>query len=214
LENGDDFLAVTSLGNGKIYMFSTPLRTATTDFVKQALFVPTLYNMALYSVKPQEVYTLIDDNTPIALSTSFSANEVVASMVSLNGDNEFIPEITTRNGKAYLQTYGQIKQADNYLLKQGRGEEIEGLSFNYNRTESVMEFLEHSDIEDFIKNYNLTSCKVFYAVDKPMETYLSGDSNGFPLWKIFIILSLAMLLAEILLIRLPFSKTKSKVNNN
>ena len=214
LENGDDFLAVTSLGNGKIYMFSTPLRTATTDFVKQALFVPTLYNMALYSVKPQEVYTLIDDNIPIALSTSFSANEVVASMVSLNGDNEFIPEITTRNGKAYLQTYGQIKQADNYLLKQGRGEAIEGLSFNYNRTESVMEFLEHSDIEDFIKNYNLISCKVFYAMDKPMETYLSGDSKGFPLWKIFIILSLAMLLAEILLVRLPFSKTKSKVDNN
>ena len=49
LADGSSLLSVTTSGAGRVYIFSAPLRDESTDFVNQALFVPTLYNMALYS---------------------------------------------------------------------------------------------------------------------------------------------------------------------
>ena len=49
LADGSLLLASLPHGAGRLYLFSTPLTAQWTDFVSQALFVPTLYNMALYS---------------------------------------------------------------------------------------------------------------------------------------------------------------------
>lgn len=200
LANGDDFLTVTPLGKGCVYAFATALKTSHTDFVKQAMFVPTLYNMALYSVPAPKLYYTISSTDDIALLTTFSGKEIVAKLVSADNDFEIIPEITTRANKSFMNTYGQIKQSGNYVLKLD-DKVVESFSFNHNRNESEMEFCSNNDIKSNIKGFKLNNYKLIDNPEIPIEKYLTQESNAIHLWKIFVVLALLMLLFEIALLR-------------
>lgn len=200
LANGDDFLTVTPLGKGRVYAFATALKTSHTDFVKQAMFVPTLYNMALYSVPAPKLYYTISSTDDIALLTTFSGKEIVAKLVSADNDFEIIPEITTRANKSFMNTYGQIKQSGNYVLKLD-DKVVESFSFNHNRNESEMEFCSNNDIKSNIKGFKLNNYKLIDNPEIPIDKYLTQESNAIHLWKIFVVLALLMLLFEIALLR-------------
>ena len=60
-----------------------------------------------------------------------------------------------------------------------------------------------------LKDYNLDNISVVNNVDKPLDSYLKERMDGKQLWRLCLVLSLLMLLAEILLIRIP-KKKKSK----
>lgn len=200
LANGDDFLTVTPLGKGCVYAFATALKTSHTDFVKQAMFVPTLYNMALYSIPAPKLYYTISSTDDIALLTTFSGKEIVAKLVSADNDFEIIPEITTRANKSFMNTYGQIKQSGNYVLKLD-DKVVESFSFNHNRNESEMEFCSNNDIKSNIKGFKLNNYKLIDNPEIPIDKYLTQESNAIHLWKIFVVLALLMLLFEIALLR-------------
>jgi hypothetical protein len=80
LLDGSDFLIVTPVGQGRCYLVSTPLRKEHTDFVQQAMFVPTLYNMALFSTPPLRPYHQLTATDPIPLTGSYDAEQTKADV--------------------------------------------------------------------------------------------------------------------------------------
>ena len=108
-----------------------------------------------------------------------------------------------------LIPHATIKEAGNYILVQG-GKETEGLSFNYSRLESQMDFLDRDAITKHLKDYNLNTYSVVRNADKPLDTYIKEQTEGRRLWRWCLAASLLMLLAEIALIRLPFRKNRKK----
>lgn len=226
LANGDSYLVEVPCGSGRLYLFAAALRDANTDFMRQAMFVPTLYNMALYSVRPTLPSNSLGSSDPVTLANLYDATDGAVSIVSAGTEKdpfavhhsgnqaipqsnnnifEAIPDIRRTASSCVLVPHGTVREAGNYLIRQD-GADIEGLSFNYSRLESQMDFLGRDAITTMLKNNNLHNCSVIRNADKPLDSYLKEQLEGRQLWRWCILLSLLMILAEILLIRLPVKR--------
>lgn len=206
LANGDDYVICTPCGEGKLYLVTAPLRDEHTDFVRQALFVPTLYNMALYSLRPTPLSASLDFSGPLPLSQQYAAEGSVR-LTSLDGTFEEIPDIRHVAGNYTLLLHGTLREAGNYRLMVD-GKPVEGLSFNYSRRESRMSFLGVSELNERLKNNDVANYSVVRNPDKPLDTYLKQQMEGTRLWRWCVILCLMMLLVEVLLIKIPI-RTKN-----
>lgn len=203
LANGDEYLSVTPFGSGRLYLFAAPLRDAHTDFVRQALFVPTLYNMALYSTRPTPLATTVGTADPIPLACIYDVTEGTVRLAGTGSDAyEEIPDIRRIGNYSFLMPHNSLSESGNYRLLQD-GKASEGLSFNYSRLESQMDFLDRATLAKMLKDYNLVNCTVIRNADKPLDTYLKEQMDGRHLWRWCIVLALLMLAIEIALVRIP-----------
>lgn len=206
LLDGSDFLIVTPVGQGRCYLVSTPLRKEHTDFVQQAMFVPTLYNMALFSTPPLRPYHQLTATDPIPLTGSYDA-EQAAHLKGGNGGVDIIPDIRRMGAAQFMVPHGQLSTAGNYQLALN-GITSEGLSFNYSRQESDMAFYDRSEIKKQIADAQLKYCSVVPSAQKSMTDYIRQRSQGTPLWRLCLLLALLALLVEIVLIRMPIRSGK------
>jgi hypothetical protein len=78
---------------------------------------------------------------------------------------------------------------------------ITGLSFNYNRAESKLDFYSAEDISNIIKSSNLRNCNLLSSNNKTLGEAIKELNSGLQLWKLFVVLSLFFFLMEIIVIR-------------
>lgn len=213
LSNGDNYLTETRCGMGRVYLFATPLRPEFSDFVQQAMFVPTLYNMALLSQPLGAIYTTIDNSNPVLLAHNIDLSEGSAKLHNSDKSLELIPDLRSMGGRTYLVPHNQITAADNYTLVTSQGAEEQGLSFNYSRLESKMDFFERREIENAVKDNHLVNCSVVKSAEKPLDEFIRSQTEGRSLWRWCIVLALMMIALEILLIRLPQKRQTSDSHN-
>lgn len=208
LNDGNSLLSETPFGQGHLYLFATPMLTDFTDFVHQALFVPTIYNMALFSYPQPQPYYLLSATDPIPLSTQLPSSQPrrITNIEPSDPAVEYIPDIRHIGSHNCLIPHGEITFAGNYLLSPSP---YEGLAFNYSRQESDLTCLTPGDIKQHIADAQLTHCSVTASASKSMTDYIRTRNQGTPLWRWCILLALLALLAETLLIRIPLRKNKS-----
>lgn len=210
LANGDVYLSVTPYGEGRLYLFAAPLRDRNTDFMRQALFVPTLYNMALYSERPTPPALSLSRNEAVRLSRVYDMESGTVRLVpagDMTRQREVIPDLRSTGNGSSLLLHGEPLEAGNYHLMQG-DELMEGLSFNYSRLESQMDFVGREALGKMIEDYGLESVSVVRNTEKSMGDTLRRQMEGHGLWRWCLLACLAMLLLEIALIRQPFSGGK------
>jgi hypothetical protein len=208
LLDGNSLLSETPFGQGHLYLLATPLRPDYTDFVHQALFVPTLYNMALFSTPLPQPYHLITATQPIPLSTLLTDDSPrhLDPVDAVSGQQGFIPDIRRSGSHSLIYPHGEIVQAGNYILSP---QPLEGLAFNYSRQESDLACLSRSDIKRLVNEADLSSYRLSPPAAKSMTDYIRSRNQGTPLWRWCILLALLALLAETLFIRLPLRKSKA-----
>lgn len=207
LNSGDEYITATSCGAGRLYLIASPLRDSHTDFVRQALFVPTLYNMALYSIAPSLPAVSLSHQQPVPLMGDYTNPSGNVRLVAADGSYDEIPDLRNNPSGSFLVPHGSVHQAGNYRIMVA-DTPTEGIAFNYSRLESEMHFLGSEAVAKMVDDFHLDHCGVVKNIDKPLDTYLKQQMEGRPLWRYCILLALAMLLAEIILIRYP-SKKKS-----
>ncbi len=193
LAGGGDMLCVTPCGKGRLYLFTTPLSPEWTDFTGQALFVPTLYNMALYSQPVPVASHTLGSQAPIFLQGRYDA---AAAPVALTGDKDFsvIPDLRKVAGRTVLQPHCELSHAGHYRLGD------EHLAFNYDRMESRMEFLSRDEVVAQLKGRG--EYTVVRNARKPLDTELRSRMAGRPLWRVCLLLALLVLAVETALLRL------------
>lgn len=205
LMNGDPFLLSVKSGSGVLYLSSVPLDAEFSNFPRHALFVPTLYNIALLSVPFGKLYYVIGNEVGVEVKNREASGEITFRIKALDKDFEFIPEHRNIELQTTVFPHDQIKESGNYLLMLG-DEEIEGLSFNYDRSESVMKFYNSEQLSEMIlsakdRNPLYRKYYVFDLKDKPISKVMEEMNQGIKLWKIFIILALIFLFSEVMLLR-------------
>ncbi|MES2837056.1 MAG: BatA domain-containing protein [Bacteroidota bacterium] len=198
--NNEVFFSLSNFQKGKIYFSAVPLNEEYSNFSKHALFVPLLYKIALNSVPQQELYQLINKNNSIKISDFNSKNDNVFHIANANNSFDIIPETRINNIEANLFTHNQIKEAGHYFVKSAN-ETIQGIAFNYNRTESKFEFWNDTEIEEEIEKNNLSNFKIVKSTEKNLATVISEINAGIKLWKYCLLLALLFIAAEIILIR-------------
>ena len=200
LADGSDMLSVTPYGKGRLYMMTTPLRPEFTDFVGQALFVPTLYNMALHSHPlPQPCHTL-GSNDPIILSGSYDLDTPphLSPLTSHLSPLTFIPDVRRAGNRHFLVPHGELTEAGIYTL------DDEHLAFNQPRRESEMSFFSTDEVADAIEN--LVGYSVIANTSRHLGDELRARDSGRRLWHLCLILALVALAAETAILKLTANR--------
>ena len=200
LQNGDVFLGAEPCGKGTLYLCAAPLDPQWTNFPKHAIFVPSLYKIALLSDPGSRLYYTAGENEDIIIKKTTLNGDQIFKIKSLDGTFEIIPEHRAIASQISIFTRNQVKNAGNYEIVY-EGHRIAGVSFNYNRAESDMVNLSKTQLEKMIQDYRLDNFSVISPTSRPLSEVISEIDKGFRLWKIFIVLALAFLLGEVLLLR-------------
>ena len=195
LADGSDLLSITPAGEGKVYLFTT--LPELTDFPSQALFVPTFYNMALYSRPlPAPCHTL-GDPSPIVLQTRHDDGGRPPEITD-GADLHLIPDLRSAGGRQLMVLHGELTKAGIYTIGQER------LAFNYGRRESRLEFLSQSEIAEAVggrKEYSLLQ-----PGERPLDQVLRERDGGHRLWRLCLLLALLALAAETVALKLDKTK--------
>lgn len=204
-QSQDDFLLVSQENNSKAYVFSTNLTEDFTDFVKQSLFVPTIWNMALFSQVIPLPYYFFEDDIQIDISKLKDSKKInVAEIVSTDKKVSFIPELRKNNRMRSLVMHNQTNKAGNYNIEQEK-EVFGGLSINYNRMESNLSFMDANNINSELKKYSLGYYNILDTKKQVISSYFTKTKNGNYMSIILLILLLLSVGMETYLL---FKKTK------
>lgn len=200
LINGETWLGEITYNDASIYLFTGSLDESFTNFCKHALFVPTIYKMAIRSIKPTTPYYFTQTNSVIQLHTLTEKSEEPFHISDLAKKTDVIPEIRVINNRINIYTQNQINTPGFYNLN-FKNNPLEALAFNYNRAESGLDFFTNEDIEKNLNEHHLVSFKSLAAGEKSITSSVAEISGNTKLWKLFIILTLIFVATEIALIR-------------
>lgn len=201
LQNGNIFLGVEPAGGiGQIYLFAVPLNPDWSNLPKHAIFVPTLYKIALLSTPQTSLYYTAGQDEKILIKNALTGSEPICKISAIDKEFEVIPEIRNLQSQMNIFTHGQVKEAGNYRLMQDT-RQIAGLAFNYDRRESELQNYTPKELEEKFMDFNLNNFSVVSTAGPSISDTITALNTGIKLWKIFVIMALVFFLAEILLLR-------------
>ena len=195
LKDGSPFLTEYQIGKGKIYLSAVSLNKENSNFTNHALFVPTLYNIALLSQKNYPLFHIIGNNSTVEINRS--ENENVFHIK--NNTLDIIPRTRNSNNSTTVFVNSEIETANNYLLENNNTQL--GLAYNYNRSESELSYLSANEINEFILA-NAINAQYIDLENETIQTALNDLNIGKKYWKYCIILALLFLAIEIVLIKI------------
>jgi hypothetical protein len=198
--NGESFMISQNAGKGKLYLSSVALSSDFSNFTKHAVFVPTLYNIALYSEPVSKLFFTIGKDEAIEVKNSKTKGDNTYRITNKAMNFEIIPEHRNIDLQTYVYPHEQINKAGNYMLMNGEGT-VAYVSYNYNRNESELKCYTALELEDMIKEKGLKKFNVLDLKDKNISNVLEELNQGVRLWKVFVILALLFLVAEVVLLR-------------
>ena len=197
LENNDAFINQYQYKKGIIYLFSTPLNDAFTDFSKHALFVPTLLNMANLSVGKQKLYYTIGKDKYINTTKRATTNNVYHLS---NNTTNIIPSVRAFSGKRILYIDNQINEAGHYKLHSAE-RTLQNIAFNYPYIESNTKCLTTKELASYLKKHKLYNFSIISAATDTFEQNIEQQQKGTHYWKYALLLALIFLATEIVLIK-------------
>lgn len=201
LSNGESFLSKYFSGKGFVYLLSVGLSDDFSNFQKHALFVPALYNIALFSQTAHPMFFIIGKDMSTEFPNTSISGESIYNISKSDNSFEIIPEQKIIGPLTSVVFGNQLKEAGNYLLK-AKSDTLFGLSFNYDRKESVLDYFNPEELETKAEKTGNTNFSVLQTTAKGIAASLTEMNSGIKLWKLFIWLALAFIVSEVLLIRL------------
>lgn len=196
LQNGNYFLTETPSGAGRVYLSAVPASDRFSNFPRHAMFVPTVYNIALHSAA---IYPLFHTIGTDELVTIRNYRPAAGELFTITAEQlEIIPETRNINNNINLLLHGQIQSQRNYRLKAGDNL-LRYLSFNYDRRESLLESYSKSEIEQMTaEKQNIFA---FESGNVSFEKQMEILRGGKQLWRLFLLIALLFLATEVLLLR-------------
>lgn len=182
-EDGKPFL----VQNGGLFVFSSALNLKNSNFINSPLIVPTLYNIGRHSLQLPKLYYTINRENTFDVNTTMQQDDILKLK---SNAAEIIPQQRTYSNKVTVTTNETPNIAAIYAIT-NKTEILEHISYNYNRNESKMSYLNL----DIIKNVIIKDSIPQLFNDVKSET------NVNELWKWFVIFALVLLIIEMLILK-------------
>ncbi|CAM4334363.1 BatA domain-containing protein [Zobellia nedashkovskayae] len=173
------------VGGKSFFLFTASLSNQNSNFINSPLVVPTFYNMAIGSLKLASLYSVLGQSVSIDVSTSLAQDDILKLK---KGDYEFIPRQQSLSNKVALSFNESLQEDGSYAILQNE-KPIKNISFNYNRNESNLSYLNITEQKMASTSTSISS--LFETIEK--------DNSVTELWKWFVILALALLFIEVLI---------------
>ncbi len=186
-ENRQGFIQQVRLPKASLYWVAAPLQKENSNFTNSPLIVPVFYNIGKQSLQLSELYYTIDRQNTIDIDKHLGKDEV---LTITSNTSSFIPLQQTFQNKVRITTNDQPLVAGFYQIKQ-QNNLIKNCAFNYPKSESSLDFLTLSDID------NTT---ISTSVKDTLEN-INNENKIQWLWKWFLALAIVSLLLEILILK-------------
>ncbi len=188
-EDLSDFVSEINYFNNKVYWISSHLSAQGNNFVSSPLIVPLFYNFSVQNKNDKAIYFVIGQRNEIRIQSDKSDDE---PLKIIQNDEEFIPMQIRSSERIEVTTKDYPMKSGLYELTSS-GEKIETLAFNYDRSESDLNFLDLNPLTDQYENI-----QIYNSLDGAMKEGNERNNNR-ELWQLFIIFALVFLILEILL---------------
>lgn len=196
-QNRKPYMITKQIAKGQIYLAATSLSTEESSFTEHAIFVPTVYNIALNSLQSNTLFYTINENNQLTTATVENGDK---PMRIIGQTIDFIPEQRKMNRELALFVHGQITESGNYTLQNGENA-VQGLAFNYNRNESQLATYSKEELTDLLIKSELKNYTLFTSTNELLTNEIANSNSGIALWKYAILLCLIFLGCEVLLLR-------------
>ena len=201
LENSSPVLVAGDYGNGKLYVFASPVGdNVNSDFAKSVVFAPAMHNMAMNSQLLVPLYSTINAETIV--STRVDGYDIgnTYNIYDSKGETSLV-DVRYNSGILSVFMPGSIKTSGLYGLCTN-GDTVSVIALNYNRNESMQDYLSEEEL-DGINNQKFSGRASIFRFDSNEQTFSSFKeiSEGKPLWIYFVLLALLFILCEILIIK-------------
>lgn len=200
LQNGETWLGEATRGHSRVYLFAGALSPSFTNFCRHALFVPTIYKMAINSLQPLPLYYYTQSNSAIPVSNLSDKGEEPIHITRSDNKFDVIPENRIVDNRITVFTQNQVSEPGFYNITYKKNA-LQSLAFNYNRVESDLSFYTATDLEKQLEERHLSSFKTLIAGEKQITAGIQDIGGNTKLWKLFIILALVFVATEIALIK-------------
>jgi len=199
--NNHSFLHKAKYSKGSIYVVAVPLDDVSSDFSKHPIFLPAVYNMAFNSRADDKLYCTIGKDRYINKSIVDNNLSLIFHVVNTTGEFDYIPDKQTTRNEIRLFVDDAIDKAGNYFIKANE-RNIAGVSYNYNRKESNLDYYTNNEIENLILKNDLLKFEIIAGGDDSFSTSLKEMKQGKQLWKLFILFVLLFIIIEVAIIKL------------
>ena len=197
--NGKSALSTHSFGDGSVYTFAFPLDQSNFNFVRHIIFVPTVYNMVLYSGESQKYAYSTEGDEAVVLNQNPGSDEL--KVLNIQTKDEFKTSVRNHGTEKKQLLLDELPKEAGHYLVMNDNETIQSISYNYPRKESVPEFYSEEDLQKLIQSKEFKQFQVIESANVNFSEALQDLSRGKQLWKYFIIAAIFFLFCEIAIIR-------------
>lgn len=181
------------------YLFLSSLSLDFGNFTSNALFPTLLLRAGELSTRNYPLFALIGKENRIPVISAISNDQ---SLKLIGNQSEFIPIIQRVENQNFISISGmeaiEKLKAGNYTLL--TDEEIGSLALNYGREESPVSYKKGNEILEAFKSKGILNCQYNSIENGQSITNIEVD-KPFEYWKLFLVLALLFILAEIALIK-------------
>ena len=201
LQNSDVFFGESKKNNATVYLITSPLNEKCTNFSKHALFVPTMYQICFNSVKALPLFYNVSSNVLITIKNDITLKDQPVHIKQVSGDFDIIPESRLINNALALFPHNQINIPGFFEVLRNNSLLIP-LAFNYSRKESDLNCLDNEQLTKIINDETFTNINIMENTANELTSFIQQGTEGKRLWKLFIILTLLFIAAEVAILRI------------
>ncbi|WP_411896128.1 BatA domain-containing protein [Winogradskyella sp. A2] len=169
------------------YVFASAINSDNSNFQNSPLIVPVLYNIGLQSLKLPKLFYTIGAPNSIAIETNIGQDDILSLH---SNDASVIPPQKTFSKYVILETQEFPTDDGLYSIKND-DENLQNISFNYDRTESNINYININALDNI---------SIDNSLSKTINT-IKSNANVNALWKWFVIFALVFLIIEILILK-------------
>ena len=170
-----------------VFVFFSALNIKNSNFINSPLIVPTLYNIGRNSLQLPKLYITIGNENTFDVNTEMKQDDILKLK---SNEAEIIPLQRTYSRKVTVSTNETPNIADTYNIINNT-ELLERISYNYNRNESKMSYM----------NLGIINNATIKDSIPQLFNEIKSEANVNELWKWFVIFAGIFLILEMLILK-------------
>ena len=200
LQNGNPFIMMSGYGKGRVFVMSTSLSDECSDLADHALFVPLMYKMALIGGNVSDLSYTLDVDKTLGIDDVSMLHDDRMILKDENGIYEIFPLVEKRNNHNYITFFEDLPSSGFYDIYKNE-DYVKTVAWNYSRDESEMSFYDSEELGELLKMNGVDVLAMIDADDVKSDEVMAVLVMDSVIWKIFVVLALVALLAEIMVLR-------------